>query len=104
MAGFQNDMEDINTLKKVLFLMLSIFRIQANAEGSKRKLSLVPGSMVLWFNNFLIVFNLICLYCGQIIFFVRTWVPCILIKKNLTKDVGNYFTSKLDTQTSYYSL
>ena len=52
--------------------MLSIFRIQANAEGSKRKLSLVPGSMVLWFNNFLIIFNLICVYCGQIIFFVRT--------------------------------
>lgn len=35
------------TLKKVLFFMLSIFLTQANAEGSKRKLSLVPGSMVL---------------------------------------------------------
>lgn len=35
------------TLKKFLFLMLSIFLTQANAEGSKRKLSLVPGSMVL---------------------------------------------------------
>lgn len=34
-------------LKKFLFLMLSIFLTQANAEGSKRKLSLVPGSMVL---------------------------------------------------------
>ena len=52
--------------------MLSLFGIQANAEGWKRKLSLVPGSMVLWFNNFLIIFNLICVYCGQIIFFVRT--------------------------------
>ena len=84
--------------------MLSLFGIQANAEGWKRKLGLVPGSMVLWFNNFLIIFNLICVYCGQIIFFVRTWVPCILIKKNLTKHLGNFFTSKLDTQTSYYSL
>lgn len=52
--------------------MLSLFGIQANAEGWKRKLGLVPGSMVLWFNNFLIIFNLICVYCGQIIFFVRT--------------------------------
>ena len=52
--------------------MLSIFLIQANAEGSKRKLCVVPGSMVLWYNNFLIIFNLICVYCGQIIFFVRT--------------------------------
>ena len=35
------------THKKFLFFMLSIFLTQANAEGSKRKLSLVPGSMVL---------------------------------------------------------
>ena len=81
--------------------MLSLFGIQANAEGWKRKLGLVPGSMVLWFNNFLIIFNLICVYCGQIIFFVRTQVLCILIRKNLTKHLGNFFTSKLDTRTSY---
>ena len=89
------------TLKKFLFFMLSIFLTQANAEGSKRKLSLVPGSMVLWFNNFLIIFNLISVYCGQIICFVRTWVLCILIRKNLAK---HFFTSKLDTQTSYYPI